>query len=126
MQRRKIKSMSKSDIWVDRLGRALLSFLFFAGAVQKVIDPTPVMEMLGRTGLPPILVWPLAVFNLCAAVMLVLGLRLRSLGFVLAGYCLLTSFFHLNPQEPWQISIMVKNWAIAGCLLMIATRQRKV
>lgn len=114
-----------TDIWADRIGRLLLSVLFFGGAVQKVIDPLPVMDMLGSVGLPAILVWPVAVFNLCAAVMLILGLRLRSLGFVLAAYCLLTSYFHFVPQDPWQISIMVKNWAIAGGMLILASRPRR-
>ena len=35
----------------------------------------------------------------------------------LAAYCGVTSVFHLIPSDPWQMSIFVKNWSIAGgCL----------
>ncbi len=70
-------------------------------------------------GLPTLLVWPALVFNFCAGVMLTLGLLLRPLSVLLAVYCGVTSFFHLIPQDPWQMSIFVKNWSIAGgCLVM--------
>lgn len=116
--------MGCSDIWADRMGRVLLAVLFFGGAVQKIFDPLPVMEMLRGVSLPAFLVWPVAVFNLGAAVMLVLGFGLRPLGYLLAVYCLMTSYFHFIPQDPWQMSIMVKNWAIAGGLLILAGRPR--
>lgn len=37
----------------------------------------------------------------------------------LAAYCAITSLFHFIPADPWQMTIFVKNWAIAGgCLAM--------
>ncbi len=97
--------------------------LFLAGAAQKVIDPAPVQAMIGGLGLPGWLVWPVAAFNLAAAVALVTGPRVRSWAAALALYCLFTSWFHWQMRaDPWQLSIVVKNVAIAGGLLVLAAQ----
>ena len=33
---------------------------------------------------------------------------------------MVTSVFHYLPDDPWQVTIFVKNWAIAGGLLVLA------
>ena len=43
--------------------------------------------------------------------------------FQLAAYCLFTSYFHWQLRaDPWQVTIMVKNWAVAGGLLILAAQ----
>lgn len=100
--------------------RCLLAMLFLGGAVQKAMDPTGAQLLLGMYHLPVLLVWPALLFNAVAGVMLLLGLRMRPLALLLAAYCGLTSFFHLIPDDPWQMTIFVKNWAIAGGCLALA------
>ncbi len=104
-------------------GRVLISALFVAGAVQKLVDPEAVRGLLTGAGLPPLLVWPAAIFDAVAAVCLVTGPAVQSWAMALALYCMATSFFHLIPADPWQISIFVKNWAIAGGLLVLASQR---
>ncbi|MFN3723665.1 MAG: DoxX family protein [Paracoccaceae bacterium] len=107
--------------WLDLAGRVLLAVLFAGGAVQKLADPAPVQAMLAGVGLPSGLVWPVAAFNLLAALGLLLGPRVALWAMALAGYCLVTSFFHWQLRaDPWQVTIMVKNWSIAGGLLILA------
>ncbi|MBV7408439.1 DoxX family membrane protein [Maritimibacter sp. DP1N21-5] len=109
---------------LNLVGRLLLAFLFLGGFAQKLADPAPVIAMIEGIGLPGALVWPVTVFNLVAALGLLLGpgdrgVRLWAL--VLAGYCLFTSYFHWQLRaDPWQVTIMVKNWAIAGGLFVLA------
>jgi len=102
------------------LGRVLIAVLFFAGAAQKVVSPQDAARLLDGVGLPGALVWPAAAFNLAGAICLVLGIRLVLVARLLAAYCILTSAFHLIPSDGWQMSIFVKNWAIAGGLLALA------
>ncbi len=101
-------------------GRILIAALFAAGAVQKSLDPTPAMGLLADRGLPGLLVWPALVYNAAAALCLVLGIATRPVAASLAFYCAVTSLFHLIPADPWQMSIFVKNWAIAGGCLVLA------
>lgn len=104
-------------------GRMLIALLFFGGALQKLIDPTPVEQMIGTLGLPAVLIWPVALFDLIAAICLLTGPRVRRWALIMAGYCLFTSLFHWQLRaDPWQITIMVKNWSIAGGLLILAAQ----
>jgi putative oxidoreductase len=109
---------------MDLTGRLLLATLFALGAAQKVVDPAPVMALLTAAHLPPSLIWPAAAFNALGALALVLNWQRTPVALALATYCAVTSLFHLIPADPWQMSIVVKNWAIAGGLLVVAARPR--
>ena len=101
-------------------GRVLIAMLFLGGAVQKAASPGDVMGLLAGRGVPEWLVWPALAFNAVAGLALVLGVGVRPMGYALAAYCAVTSVFHYIPSDPWQISIFVKNWAIAGGCLCLA------
>ena len=102
-------------------GRILIAALFLAGAAQKGTDPTAVEALLAAHGWPVWLVWPALIFNLGASIALIAGVQVRSVAAALAAYCAVTSLFHYIPGDPWQMSIFVKNWAIAGgCLILAA------
>ncbi len=102
------------------VGRLLIAQLFLLGAVQKLSNPEPAMGLLAEWGLPTGLIWPALAFNLLAGLCLVLGIATRSFAAALAAYCAVTSVFHFIPADPWQMSIFVKNWAIAGGALVLA------
>jgi putative oxidoreductase len=101
-------------------GRLLIALLFLGGAVQKWLQPGQVEGMLAGMGLPEWLIWPAALFNLLAGLALIAGFQVRAVAALLAGYCMVTSVFHFIPADPWQMSIFVKNWAIAGGCLVLA------
>lgn len=106
--------------WALLVGRCLIATLFLAGAMQKGVDQAPVMSLLAVRGWPVALVWLALVFNAVAGTALVLGVFVRPVAVLLALYCAVTSLFHLIPADPWQMSIFVKNWAIAGGCLSLA------
>jgi putative oxidoreductase len=102
-------------------GRILIAALFLAGTAQKATNPLAVESLLAARGWPEWLVWPALAFNLLAALALLAGWRIRPIATALAAYCAVTSLFHFIPTDPWQMSIFVKNWAIAGgCLILAA------
>ena len=102
------------------VGRFLIAALFLAGAAQKFTDPAAVEGLLAGQGWPIWLVWPAFAFDLAAGLALVLGTSVRPVAFALACYCGLTSLFHYIPTDPWQMTIFVKNWAMAGGCLVLA------
>ena len=101
------------------VARLLIAGLFIGGAVQKT-QPQAVMDLLAGKGMPTWLVWPALAFNAGAAVALVLGIWVTPVALALAAYCAFTSMFHYIPSDPWQMTIFVKNWAIAGGCLALA------
>ena len=116
------KPLPMNDV-LNLVGRVLIALLFFGGALQKLGDPGPVTQMITSIGLPGWLIWPVAAFNLLAALALVFGPGVRQWALVLAAYCLFTSWFHWQLRaDPWQITIMVKNWSIAGGLCILAAQ----
>ncbi|MES2146164.1 MAG: DoxX family protein [Pseudomonadota bacterium] len=103
------------------VGRILIAALFLAGAAQKGTDPSAVEGLLAARGWPMWLVWPALAFNLGTGLALVAGLWVRPVALALAAYAAVTSLFHYIPADGWQMSIFVKNWAIAGgCLILAA------
>ncbi len=104
--------------------RILLSALFLGGAGQKLLDPSGAQGLLALAGLPGWLVWPATLFDAVAGVCLLTGPRIGLWAIALAAYCVMTSFFHLLIPDPWQVTIFVKNWAIAGGLLAVAEVER--
>jgi putative oxidoreductase len=109
---------------MDLFGRILLAFLFLAGAVQKALAPEVAGELLVDVGLPDWFVWPALAANLVLALGLLLPQTVFRAALAAACYCAVTSLFHLQPQDGWQMSIFVKNWAIAGGLLSLAAAHR--
>jgi putative oxidoreductase len=102
------------------IGRILIALLFLAGAAQKTSNPAAVEALLAAHNWPLRLIWPALVFNLGAGIALIAGLWTRPVAFALAVYCAVTSLFHYIPGDGWQMSIFVKNWAIAGGCLVLA------
>ena len=107
----------------DRLklvARVLMAGLFVAGTAQKLLQPGVVEAMLAGIGMPGWLIWPALALNALGAAALLLGVAVRPVALVLVAYCGLTSIFHFIPGDGWQMSIFIKNWAIAGGLLALA------
>ena len=104
--------------------RLLIGVLLVGGAVQKAGSPGGAGALLTGVGLPFALVWPALAYNAAAGLALWAGIAVRPVAVTAAAYCALTSFFHLHlfltTDDPWQLTIFVKNWAIAGGCLALA------
>ena len=100
-------------------GRILIAVLFTAGVVQKFTAPEAVEGLLATHGWPIFLVWPAFALNALGVFSLLTGVWITPMALILAIYCLITSLFHFIPEDPWQMSIFIKNWAIAGGLLVL-------
>ncbi|MCY4333889.1 MAG: DoxX family protein [Litoreibacter sp.] len=102
------------------IGRAFLAMLLVLGGFQKLGDAGPALGLLVGLGFPGWLIWPALAFNLIAGAGILLGIATRPLALAAAAYCALTSIFHYLPDDPWQMTIFVKNWSLAGGFIMLA------
>ncbi len=109
---------------MDLVGRILLAALFLAGALQKALAPQVAAGLLTGVGAPGWLVWPALVLNVALALGLLVPRAVWPAALAAALYCAVTSLFHLQPQDGWQMSIFVKNWAIAGGFLALAAAHK--
>ncbi|MGZ9810050.1 DoxX family membrane protein [Pseudoroseicyclus sp. H15] len=100
--------------------RLLLAGLFLGGAVQKITDPAAAQELLAMRGWPLWFIWPALAYNAATGLALLAGAWITPVALSLAAYCIVTSYFHFLPDDPWQMTIFVKNWAIAGGCLALA------
>ena len=104
-------------------GRFGLAILFMAGALQKAFAPEVTEQLLVLKGFPPALIWPAMGGSAFGAACLMMGVWLGPMAFLLALYAIATSLFHYVPEDPIQMSILVKNWAIAGGLLVLCAHE---
>ncbi len=111
------------------VGRVLLALLFIAAFLHCWLAPQDLRDMLGAADLPLWLFYPSMVLNGIGAACLLTGLWMAPAALTLASYCMVTSYFHFVPDDIWEMSIFVKNWAVAGALLVLfasGVRARKV
>ncbi len=109
--------------WIDLPARLLMSALFLLSGFGKVTAVAATQAYMATYGVPGILLWPAAALEVGGGILLLLGLGLRPLGLVLAGWCLLTALiFHTAFADQNQMINFLKNLAMAGGFLLLAER----
>ena len=106
---------------VDVPARVLIAVMFLFSGFGKVTAAAATQGYMEAHGVPGILVWPAAAWELVAGALLVLGYGIRPLSILLAGWCLLTAaIFHTAFGDPNQVVNFLKNLTMAGLFLMLA------
>ena len=107
---------------IQLIGRVLLALIFVIAGVGKISDPAGTIGYMQSVNLPAILLWPAIALELLGGLAIAVGYKTRLAAFALAGFCLLTAaLFHSNFADQMQLILCLKNIAIAGGLLLLAT-----
>jgi putative oxidoreductase len=107
--------------WVDAPARVLMSLLFLISGIGKLAATAKVQAYMQAYGVPPILVYPAAIWEIGAGVLLVVGLCVRPLSILLAIWCILTAaIFHIAWSDQTQMIMFLKNMTMAGGFLIVA------
>lgn len=102
------------------IGRVLLAAIFVISGWGKIVDITGTSAYIASSGLPEMLAWPVAFFELIAGLCILLGLFTRWVALALAGFCLITALiFHTNWIDPMQQINFLKNLTMAGGFLVL-------
>ena len=106
---------------IDLLARLLLACLFILAGMGKMTSFAETQGYMQAFGLPASLLLPTIIFQITAGVLILVGFRTRYVALLLAGFCLVTALvFHSNLGDKIQLIMFLKNFAIAGGLLLLA------
>ena len=102
-------------------GRAMIALMFVLAGANKLMNISGTAEFIESSSpLPGILAAPTGISEVVAGVLLVLGKFEKINTLVLAGFTILTIvFFHSNLGDQMQLTLALKNVAIAGGLLVL-------
>jgi putative oxidoreductase len=107
--------------FVDAPARVLMSLLFLISGVGKLAGVVPTQAFMEAHGVPGILIWPAAAWEIGGGAMPLTGLWIRPLSILLAGWCLLTAaIFHTAWGDLNQMVHFLKNMTMAGGFLIVA------
>jgi putative oxidoreductase len=104
------------------LGRALLASLFILAGVAKIVGPQPFLDHMAAHHIPGVLLPIVIALELGAGAALLVGWQLPFAAGALAVFCLATAFvFHLDLADKAERTLFIKDLAIAGALMVVAT-----
>jgi putative oxidoreductase len=120
--------MRLANDWIDAAitrtylpARLLMSLLFLMSGIGKLTAVGPTQAYMAAYGVPVVLIWPTAAFEIASGALLVVGIGLRPLAVFLAGWCLLTAaIFHTDWSDQIQQVMFLKNMTMAGGFLILA------
>lgn len=111
-----------STTWAPALGRLLMSVIFLASGIGKLMAPAATIAYITSAGLPlPSVSYGAAAFvEVVGGALLLVGYRTRPVAAVLCLFALAAAaFFHNHFADQNQLIHFLKNLAIAGGLLQV-------
>jgi len=106
----------------DLAARVLLSVMFFMAGLSKIGAYAGTQGYMESQGVPGILLPIVIALEVIAPVLLVIGWQTRYAAIALAGFTAAAALmFHLNFADQMQSILFMKNIAITGGLLLLAT-----
>lgn len=112
--------MEKITTYVPFVARILIGLLFLVAGVGKLGDVAGFTGFLTSGGLPAFLAWPTIALEILGGVALIVGFQTRIFAVLLAGFTLLAALlYHFQPADQMQMTMFLKNLAIAGGLFLL-------
>jgi putative oxidoreductase len=103
-------------------GRILLALIFVIAGIGKFNDPAGTTAYMASVGLPGILLWPTIALEVLGGIAIIVGFQTRIVSYLLAAFTLLAAaLFHNNFGDQMQMIMFLKDLAIAGGFLLLAS-----
>ena len=104
------------------LARFMLAFIFLAAGLSKIGQYQGTQLYMESAGLPGGLLPLVILLEVIGAVLLIVGFKVRWAALALAGFSVLSGLlFHFDFGDQMQSIMFMKNIAIAGGLLVLAS-----
>ena len=114
--------MDKLRFYAPLVARILMGALFIMAGIGKLGDVAGFAGYMASGGVPAFLAWPSIIFELALGASLIVGFQARIMALLGAGFCVVAALlYHFVPADQMQMTMFLKNFAIAGGLLMVFT-----
>ena len=105
---------------LEVVGRIFLSTLFLINGISKIIYYEGTLEYMESFNVPEYLLIPAIIVEIFFPILLIIGYKTRLSAIVLSLFTvLLAIIFHTDFSNQMQLTAFLKNFAIAGGLLII-------
>ncbi|MDB5657554.1 MAG: hypothetical protein JWS10_169 [Cypionkella sp.] len=111
--------MDKLSPYAPLVARIFIAALFLIAGFGKLSDVAGFAGYMSSAGLPAVLAWPAIIFELALGAAILVGYQTRIMALLGAGFCIVAALLYHNPSDPAQMTNFLKNFAIAGGLLML-------
>ena len=112
---------------VEVFGRILLSTLFLIEGVKKFFSQDETIMYMEYYGVPEVLFFPALIIEIVFPLLLIIGYKTKFSASVMALFTLTVAIiFHTNFNNDAQLIIFLKDIAIAGGFLIIASNEPKI
>ncbi|MCF6329725.1 MAG: DoxX family protein [Henriciella sp.] len=113
--------MEKVESYTPLVARVLLAGVFILSGLNKIGSYSGVQGYMVAFGVPGFLLAPTIAFEVIAGLALIAGWQVRISAVLLAGFSVLSALiFHADFADSNQFSHLLKNFSIAGGMLMLA------
>jgi putative oxidoreductase len=101
--------------------RILLGALFIVAGLGKLADVQGFAGYMASGGVPSFLAWPVILVEVLGGIAILAGFQTRIAALVLAAFSIVAAvLYHFVPADQMQMTMFLKNFAIAGGFLALA------
>ena len=114
--------MTQLSIAAPLVARLFFGVLFLLAGLGKLGDVAGFSGYLASGGLPAFLAWPAVLFEIAVGLALIAGFKTRIAALSAAAFCVVAGgLYHFSPADQMQMAMFLKNLAIAGGLVLLAS-----
>lgn len=107
--------------YANLVGRILLAHIFLLAGINKITGYSGTQAYMEGMGVPGMLLPLVIILEIGGALALIVGWQTRWAAYALALFSIVAAvIFHSNLSEQIQMILFMKNWALAGGLLVLA------
>jgi putative oxidoreductase len=114
--------MTTTEKSADLLGRILIAAMFVGAGVPKIGAYHATQVYMASAGVPGALLPAVIALEVLGGIALIVGYRTRVVAISLAAFTVLAAFLFHGASDQMQQVMFMKNLAIAGGLLILASR----
>ena len=112
---------------IEALGRIFLSILFLIEGIRKFFFQEETIMYMEEYGVPEILFFPSLILEILFPLLLIIGYKTRISASIMALFTLAVAIiFHTDFQNQIELIFFLKDIAIAGGFLIIASNEPKI